>query len=161
MKLKELLSKVENVGYLLREENGNEIEFDKLTQAEEDKLMEQNVISFDVVKNDLDITIEMPKSKEKQTFTPKFNLGQEVYFCPTLICMNATGKYRVTFHNDVVIQPTKINGVKFTQIGVQYDVGCKSTRLVCEGELFETKEEIKNFLNENITKGLEQLEDIE
>ena len=73
MKVKELLSKVENVGWILREENGNEINFEKLTSEEENTLKNQEVISFDIEKDYLAITIQMPKPKEKQTFTPKFN----------------------------------------------------------------------------------------
>lgn len=159
MKLKELVSKMENVGYVLKEENGNEIEFDKLSMAEESKLMEQNVISFDVVEKDLEITIEMPKPKVKQTFTPKFNLGQKVYFCSNFI--SGKGKYRVNFQNDSFMATTKINGIKFSENGTRYDVDCKSTRLVCECELFETKEELIEYINNTINQAVDQLEEIE
>jgi hypothetical protein len=142
MKLKELLSKVENVGYVLKEENGNEIEFDKLTQAEENKLMEQNVISFDVVKEDLEITIAMPKPKEKQTFTPKFNLGQEVYY-----------------FDGNKIKTTKIDTIKFSSIGTQYGVECYSY-LVSQVDLFETKEELLQYFDKLIKNAVDKLEDI-
>lgn len=63
MKLKELVSKMENVDYVLKDENGNEI--NSPTPNEESKLMEQNVISFNMVKDYLEITIEIPKPKVK------------------------------------------------------------------------------------------------
>lgn len=156
MKLKELVNKMENVSYVLKDENGNEI--NSPTPNEESKLMEQNVISFDVVKEDLEIIIEMPKTKEKQTFTPKFNLGQTVYFCSDLI--GGIGKYRVNFYDDIFIKPTKINGIKFSENGTRYDVDCKSSRLVCERELFETKEELIEHINKTIKRAIDQLEEI-
>lgn len=159
MKLKELLSKVENVGYVLKEEDGNEIETDKLTQAEENKLMEHNVISFEVVKGDLEITIEMPKPKEKQTFTPKFNLGQKVYFCS--INFGTCNRWSASLLNHCKIEVTKINGIKFSENGTRYDVDCNSCRLVCECELFETKEELIEHINKMMKITVEQLEDIE
>lgn len=143
MKLKELLSKVENVGYLLKDENGNEIEFDKLTQAEESKLMEQNVISFDVVKEDLEITIEMPKPKVKQTFTPAFNIGQKVYF-----------------FDGNKIKTTKIDTIKVISIGIQYGVEYHPY-LVCQADLFETKEELLQYFDKLIKNAVDKLEDIE
>lgn len=143
MKLKELLSKIENVGYVLKEENGNEIEWDKLTQAEESKLMEQNVISFDVVKEDLEITIEMPKPKEKQTLTPAFNIGQKVYH----------------FKGNE-IKTTKIDTIKFSSIGIQYGVEYYPY-LVSKVDLFETKEELLQYLDKLIKNAVDKLEDIE
>lgn len=122
--------------------------------------MEQNVISFNVVKEDLEITVEMPKPKVKQTFTPKFNLGQEVYYCSELIYQGNTNKYKVAFHNDSFIKPTKINGIKFYENGTNYDVDCKSSRLVCERELFETKEELIEHINKIIKQAVDQLEEI-
>ena len=143
MKLKELLSKVENVGYLLKEENGNEIETDKLTQAEENKLMEQKVISFDVVKDYLEITIEMPKPKEKQTLTPAFNIGQKVY------------------HFDGnKIKTTKIDTIKFSSKGIHYGVEYHSY-LVSKSDLFETKEELLQYFDKLIKNAVDKLEDIE
>lgn len=156
MKLKELVSKMENVGYVLKDENGNEV--NSPTPNEESKLMEQNVISFDVVKEDLEITIEMPKPKVKQTFTPKFNLGQNVYHCS--INFGSCNHWYAPILNDGKIKVTKINGVKFTNYGTRYDIDCNTCHLVCENELFETKEELIEHINKMVKIAVEQLEEI-
>lgn len=160
MKVKELLSKVENVGWILREENGNEINFEKLTSEEENTLKNQEVISFDIEKDYLAITIQMPKPKEKQTFTPKFNIGQKVYYCSHLISGNCTSKDKIVFMNNCFIELTTINGVKFDNFGVRYDIKCYDY-LVSEKQLFETKESLLQHINNLMGQAVENLEDIE
>jgi hypothetical protein len=112
-----------------------------------------------VVKEDLEITIEMPKPKEKQTFTPKFNIGQEVYYCS--INFGSCTRWNAPILNDSKISHTKINGIKFTNGGARYDVECNNYRLVSECELFETKEELIEHINKMVKIAVEQLEDIE
>lgn len=160
MKVKELLSKVENIGYILKEENGNEIDFEKLTIEDENTLKNQEVISFDIEKDNLVITIQMPKPKEKQTFTPKFNIGQKVYYCSYLISGNCSNKEKIVFRNDSYIKLTTIDGIKFCKTGVRYDVEC-SYYLVNEDQLFETKEELLQHLNNLINQAVGNLENVE
>lgn len=158
MKVKELLSKVENVGYILKEENGNEIDFEKLTIEDENTLKNQEVISFDIEKDNLVITIQMPKPKEKQTFTPKFNIGQKVYYCPNLVSIN--NKEKVVFRDKSFIKITTVKGIKFDTLGARYDVECYDY-LVCACELFETKEELLQHLNNLINQAVGNLENVE
>lgn len=159
MKVKELLSKVENVGYILKEENGNEIDFEKLTIEDENTLKNQEVISFDIEKDNLVITIQMPKPKEKQTFTPKFNIGQKVYYCSYLIYGDHSGKEKIDFNRDGFMALTEIKGIKFDIFGVRYDVKCYDY-LVQADQVFETKEELLQHLNNLMGKAVEQLKGI-
>lgn len=160
MKVKELLSKVENVGYILKEENGNEIDFEKLTIEDENTFKNQEVISFDIEKDNLVITIQMPKPKEKQTFTPKFNIGQRVYYCSYLISENYSNEEKVVLRNDSIITTTTVLGIKFDRTGVRYDVNCRNY-LVNEDQVFETKEELLQHLNNLMGKAVGNLEDVE
>ena len=160
MRLKVLLNKFEDTSYILKDENGNEIGLEELSRGAECELLEQNVISSTIEKDRLVITIELPKPKEKITYTPKFQIGERIYKCDinTLTGDDTNGLYFSLYGKKIAI--TKINEITISKDEILYSVNGFSG-LYPENSLFKTKEELLNAIVNQIKNSVDKLDDLE
>lgn len=159
MRLKVLLNKFEDTSYVLKDENGNEIDFETSSTKVKNSLLEKNVISSTIEKDYLVITIELPKPKEKITYTPKFQIGEFVYKCvvDNIIMYDNSIYFKI---DEQKIAITKINEIKITNDSVLYRIDGFSYDYE-EKDLFKTKEELLNAIVNQIKNSVDKLDDLE
>lgn len=111
-------------------------------------------------KDILIITIEPPKTKEKVTYTPKFQMGELVYKCEVnnLTDNDTNGWYFNFIGKKIAI--TKINNITITKDEILYGVDGFSG-LFSEKSFFKTKEEMLNAIVNQIKNSVDKLDDLD